>query len=114
MQEIFFFFSIFSSTGRDHVGSLLTNREQKKRLAHDVVLLYTSATHADLVRDVTHTEHQIHNNKAHCLVLAAFNRRFLTSLTLNRPPKRKTALSLCLILNDFQSLSWGGGERESE
>ena len=47
----YMFASNLSSTGHIHAGSVLTNEEQKRRLAHYV--MYPSATQSDHVHDVT-------------------------------------------------------------
>ena len=73
------FASIFSSLWCNHVGSLFTAEEQKKRLAHDVT--DTCATHAGLVHDVTDTD------SPHGSVYASFKRVFF-----NQQSTGKTAV----------------------
>ena len=63
------------SSRRGRIGSLFTSGQQKS-LVHGV--LDTSATHADLVSEVTDTDCQTHNGSAHGGVLATFNCWFLT------------------------------------
>ena len=79
----FFFTPNLSSSGCSHVGSLLTNEEQKD-LACDDYIFDIFATHAGLVYDVTDTDCWAQNGSTRGCVFATFKRRFLKIQTHKR------------------------------
>ena len=73
MQQKYFCFNasnIVSSSGRSHIGSFFISTKIENRLAHDV--MYTTATHVDLVRKVIETHSLTQNNSLHGRVFATF------------------------------------------
>ena len=77
MQHKYFFASKkLSPSGCSHVGSLFTNKEQKRQV-HDVV--YISATSAGLVHDVTDTNCLAQNGDTHDRVFMTFKYQLLTN-----------------------------------